>query len=102
MSSGRRPWCEETHYFLTNSDSVLKAVLFTSSMKEMGRCELPLGQIAVEENAGKIIRMQLPIVDGAVLTKEPPAPREAAPVGSVHSSQPPDTRVITPPSCNSS
>ena len=102
MSGGRRSWCEETHYFLTNSDSVLTAVLFTSSMKEMGRCELPLGQIVVEENAGKTIRMQLPIVDGAVLTKEPPAPREAGPAGSRPFLTAVDTHMITLPSFNSS
>ena len=72
-------------------------MLLTTSMKEMGRCELPLGQIVVEENAGKTIRMQLPIVDGAVFTKEPPAPREAAPAGSRPFLTAAATHVITPP-----
>lgn len=73
------PTWNETHYFLTGADSVFTAVLFSVGMKEFGRCELPLVQIATEENAGKVIRVELHIEDGSALTKEHPAPREAPP-----------------------
>ena len=70
------PKWNETHYFLTNPDSVLKTALYTTSMKEMGRCELPLGQLMSEENAGKVFRMHLPIGEVGIFEKEPPEPRE--------------------------
>jgi len=76
-SSDEPTWTDETHYFLTNPDSVLTVILFSRNMKELGRCELPLGQLTAEGRAGKPTRLLLPIEDEAPFIKEPPTPRAA-------------------------
>lgn len=74
--SSDEPTWNEMHYFLTNPDSFLTAVLYSSNMKELGRCELPLSQLTTEDRAGKPTRLLLHIDDEAPFVKKPPERRK--------------------------
>ena len=69
------PTWDETHFFLTNPEAHLTAVLLTTNMKELGRCEVPLRQLTAADRAKKIVRLRLPFADPAPFLKPEPRPR---------------------------
>ena len=69
------PTWDETHFFLTNPEAHLTAVVLTTNMKELGRCEVPLRQLTAADRAKKIVRLRLPFADPAPFLKPEPRPR---------------------------
>ena len=74
--SSDAPTWDETHYFLTQGEGCLTAVVTTTNFKELGRCEIPLRHLVAPHRAKKIAQLNIPLDDPEPFVAPVPAPRK--------------------------
>ena len=74
--SSDAPTWDETHHFLTNPDAVLTAVVTTTNLKELGRCEIPLRRLVADDRARKTTLLHIPLGDPKPYLVPVPVPKK--------------------------